>query len=314
MKKLTHIFAAIALSTALTSCLLTHDVENSQPLLVRCNPILHPTTRTVAAEHAKSFPLDADLGVRAYTLPRDRKWSNFSPAAATLLDNAQLVANPQDSLWYPPTDIVWDYNKSLSIVAHSPHSLPTTYHTHYGLSIENYDTEAAPNTPVLYSNIIADLLPEENKLGINIPLQHALCKVDVKVRTVLVEPQYMVVREIALEQIHTEGAFNSLPHPTWYPTSDLADVVLYSDEQGVKLPDNNDHTLDESARLLLPQISTTRLRIVADIMRGGLINSDTVLYSEPFAVQWFPGKYYTYSLELSADKVKIYTPQTDNFE
>ena len=102
MKKLTHIFAALALSTALTSCLLTHDLENSQPLLVRCNPILHPTTRTVAAEHAKSFPLDADLGVRAYTLPRDRKWSNFSPAAATLLDNVQLVANPQDSLWYPP--------------------------------------------------------------------------------------------------------------------------------------------------------------------------------------------------------------------
>jgi hypothetical protein len=48
-------------------------------------------------------------------------------------------------------------------------------------------------------------------------------------------------------------------------------------------------------------------------MRGGLIDSDFTLTSDPFTVAWQAGKYYTYSLEISADAVKIYQPNTSDF-
>lgn len=297
----------------LTSCLLSHDYESAQPVELRCRPILEQTTRTTpTATNSKLFPRELDFGLRAYALPRDRKWSEFSPAATTFLHNTRFAAGP-DNLWYPPTSTPWDYNSALAVVAYAPFSLVTSYDLRNGLVVDNFDSEANPNTDILYSDLLTDLLPERNDLGVDLPFHHALAKVDVKARTVLVDPQYVRVKQIVFEQLRTQGSFVSLPNPTWYTFAEATDVVVYDSAEGWLLPERNDLYIDESSHLFIPQTGLSRIRIVADIMRGGLIDSDFTLTSDPFTVAWQAGKYYTYSLEISADAVKIYQPNTSDF-
>jgi hypothetical protein len=289
----------VASAALLTGCVLGHNQQTDEPVELRCRAIMSLNTRAQAFD--KSFPVDADLGVWAFALPREKEWEIFQPDAETLAANIRMEHN--EALWVPQTPLVWDYDKQLTLIAYSPFEVQASYSPLHGIVFDIYDTEESPNTPLLYTDFVADQKVELNCAGVTLPFYHALSKVDVKIKTVLTNDNAVVVKKIYLEQIHTEGTFFSHPTPEWVTTSGRRDVTLYEDEGGWSLPAKNDTAMEESARLVMPQSGATRLVVVADVLRAGMYYPNQEFVTDQIKIFWEPGKYYTYSLVIAHDSL-----------
>lgn len=318
MKRFVEVLSIVAVAVLLTGCVLGHSVEGEEPIELRCRALVKQSTRTTApleatAPHYESgtnLPLDGDFGLWAFSLPREKRWDIFSPDAEVVADNLRFTA-ADDALWYPPATISWNYNNAMTIVAYAPYEVAARYDSRHGVVVDLYDTQEVPNRDILYSEMVADALPERNAAGVNLTFHHALAKVDLRFHTPHSTREAIVIRRVLFEQIHTEGSFQSLPQPTWNTTSTLDDVTVYQSDEGWALPDNNHQIVEGSMRLMMPQCVVGRVRVEVDMMSGGFMHSGKVLTSGPINILWEPGKYYTYTLNISANSLALEEPEYD---
>lgn len=317
MKRTANILVAtLASAFMLTGCVLGHDMKTDEPVELRCRPVMAPGTR---AEEQSShyvenlFPQTTNIGLWAYSLPRDKQWEIFAPDAKPFAKGLKFANNSQDGLWYPPVRFEWDYSDALTIVAYAPYEQEASFDQKRGLVVEGYDTEANHNVDLMYTEFLADRHCEKNRKGVDLPFHHALAAVDVRISTSLVIDNSIVIHGIYLEEIHSVGTFNSNPEPTWYTTTETRTVPLYEDyEKGWSLPRNNNEIIADGYRWLIPQLGTTRVVVVADVMLGGMITPDQEFVTEPINFIWEPGRHYTYSLNISAESLRVDEPKPED--
>ncbi len=321
MKRVAHIIwgGVVALAMLLTGCVLGHDVTTNKPVELRCSPVMSQRTRTTNTDGKllfNTFPTEADFGLWAYALPRDKQWEVFSPDAEPFVENGRFLHNTTDGLWYPTPSLQWDYNQQLTLAACSPYIAGASFDPENGVVIGNYDTEANPNEELLYSHLMTNRKAERSMSGVELYFYHALAKVDVRMKTTLTESHSLYVKSVTFKNIHTEGAFCSLPNPTWYPTEKLADVCIYSaDDEGWPLPDcNNQIVGGDAARLVMPQAMVTDIVVVADVLRGGMIVPEVEFVVEKATIIWEAGKYYTYTFSLTDSSLRLEGPMPESFK
>lgn len=308
----------MASAMLLTGCVLGHDVSTDKPVELRCSPIMSQRTRSAEAEGKllfNTFPTEADFGLWAYSLPRDKQWEVFSPDAEPFVENGRFQHNATDGLWYPSASLPWAYNQQLTIAACSPYIEGVAFDPEKGVVIGNYDIEAKPNEELLYSHLMTNRRAERSMSGVELYFYHALARVDVRMKTTLTESRSLLVKSITFTNVHTEGAFCSLPNPTWYPTEKLADVCIYSaDDAGWPLPESNNQVVGGDAYcLVMPQGVVTDIVVLADVLHGGMIIPEVEFRVENATIVWEPGKYYTYTFTLTDNSLRMEEPMPETF-
>lgn len=313
------VLAAVASATLLTGCVFGHDMKTDDPVELRCRPVMAPGSRTAAAESEAQleelFPTNTDIGLWAFALPRDKEWAVFSPDAEPFAQGERFTHNDQDGLWYPSQRLNWSYPEALTIVAYAPFEQAASFDPKRGLVIADYDSEKNRNLDLMYTFLLEDRLCEKNKKGVDVPFYHALSTVDVKVTTSLQENKSIVIRAVYFEDICTQGTFNSLPYPQWHTEIDKQTVTMYEgvENEGWSLPENNGHIITDGYRYLIPQIGTTRIVVVADVLMGGMIQPEQRFVTKDINFIWEPGRHYTYSLTISSESLRYEEPDPDKY-
>lgn len=310
-----------AMALSLGGCVLGHDMKTDEPVELRCRPVMSPGLRGADVANQMTsgfdqlFPAEANIGLWAYSLPRDKQWEIFSPDAEKFLPVTTFTHNPEDGLWYPPTSVDWKYSASLTILAYAPREQAVSFDKKRGLIVENYDSEAKHNIDLMYTDFLADLHCENNRQGVYLPFYHALAAVDVKVSTTLTIPGSIAIRGVYLEQITTRGDFFSHPDPVWYPAEEKQTVALYTnDAEGWVLPQNNGEVISGSTRYLIPQMGLTRVVVVADVMQGGMIAPEQRFVTDDVRFLWEPGRHYTYTLNITAKSLHFEEPNPEEYQ
>jgi hypothetical protein len=89
-------------------------------------------------------------------------------------------------------------------------------------------------------------------------------------------------------------------------------VALYeNNEEGWRLPENNTTTITDGFRFLIPQLGSTRIVVIADVLMGGMIAPEQRFVTEDVAFIWESGRYYTYSLNISAESLRVEEPNPE---
>lgn len=313
--------ALCGIAALLGGCVLGHDVSTDEPVELRCRPVMSPgmrgtqTTGQMSSGFDQLFPTETNIGLWAYSLPRDKQWEIFSPDAEQFLSEATFTHNEQDGLWYPSSRVEWKYANSLTILAYAPREQEVSFDKKRGLIIEGYDSEEKHNIDLMYTDFLADLHCENNRQGVYLPFYHALAAVDVKIATTLTIDSSVVIRGIYLEQIAVEGDFFSHPDPEWYPADEKQTITLYTNEtEGWALPQNNGEIVAGSTRYLIPQSGATRIVVVADVLQGGMIAPEQRFVTDDVVFFWEPGRHYTYSLNITTKSLQIEEPNPEEHQ
>lgn len=301
------------MALSLGGCVLGHDMKTDEPVELRCRPIMAPGTRG-EVEHSTEnlFPQATNIGLWAFELPRDKEWEIFAPDAKVFARGVKFSRNEQDGLWYPPARFEWKYPQALTIAAYAPYEQEASFDQKRGIVVADFDTEKNHNIDLMYTELLTGRHCEKNKSGVDLPFHHALATVDVKISTSLQVQSSIIVRGVYLENIRTEGTFNSNPTPTWYTTEKCQTVALYeNNEEGWRLPENNATTITDGFRFLIPQLGSTRIVVIADVLMGGMIAPEQRFVTEDVAFIWESGRHYTYSLNISAESLRVEEPNPE---
>ena len=318
MKHLGGIVAMCAVVTLLVGCITGHDVSTNEPVELRLRAVMSQSSRPDAeGEHlhgfSTTFPTDADLGLWAHSLPRDKKWAIFHPDAKPIATDEHFTYNSEVELWYPAQPLAWLYADALTLFAYSPYEVPAYYDQRQGVVIADFDTKEWEGVDLLYADVVADCHAEKNMDGVPLPFHHALSKVDIKAHTILPNDYTLTITKVEIVGVATKGTLTTLPTPQWSALGERGDVVLYDNEEGWNVTTHNNLYIEGAEELLIPQSGTIYIKVYAEVLNAGFITYKE-LTTPKLLVAWEPGKYYTYNLAISLDSVAVEEPKNENGE
>lgn len=316
MKRFAEIVLAVTMMTLLVGCVIGHDRATDEAVELRLRAVMSQSTRSEAPDvtphegeygFPTTFPANTNLGVWAFSLPRDKKWAVFNPDAKSFVTNEMFVRDAESGLWCPTTRLDWVYSQSLTLIGYAPYELDMEYDVERGLMLRNYDTtNQSEVVDILYTDYIADCHSEKNLRFVNMPFYHALAKVDLEAHTALGDDYIFTIRKITFESLATQGTFYSHPLPEWVAKNRDGSVVVYDSEEGWELLSHNDHHIEGSETILIPQQMDGSVVIEAGVEHAGFVTSYT--YRVPLKTLWEAGKYYTYTLNFTSEGVTIREP------
>ncbi len=318
MKRLVEILLAVASAMALTGCVFGHDITTDEPVELRLRAVMSQSSRPDAEEEhlhgfSTTFPTNADLGLWAFSLPRDKEWEVFNPDAETFASDEQFLYDLTTQLWYPPQTHNWLYADALTLFAYSPYEVPAKYDQRQGVVIADFDTKEWAGVDLLYADMLTNCHAEKNMDGVAMPFHHALAKIDVKAHTILPDDYTLTVTKIEVLDVATKGTLTTLPTPEWSALGEKSNVVLYDNENGWNVTSHSNLYIEGAEGLVVPQRANVRLKIYAEVLFAGFITYKEYI-TPNMSVAWEPGKYYTYNLEFSLDKVVLEEPKNEEGE
>lgn len=298
----------LAVTVLAGGCVVGNKVSNQEPVMLKCKAVMSQNTRSETG-FSTVFGLDEEFVLWAFSLPRGNKWDTFKPDAQPFVTRKQFVGNVTDSLWYCSGNIVWPYSKALTLIAYAPFEASGDYDENKGIVFESYNVLEKPYD-LLYTEYQKDQLNDNNRLSVQIPFEHALCKVDIKTRTMMSASYEVKVKKIVFAGLKYRGTFNSHPNPVWYADSATTDMVLYESETGWTLPENNEKIVAGTPRYMIPHTLNANIQVTVEISGPVIAPVTKTLTTTAVSVTWAPGKYYTYTLEISPESIKFDEPET----
>lgn len=311
MKRVSNI-AIVAVVLLLSGCVIGHDVKTNESVELRLRAIMNNSTRSDSNAEENSgfpttFPEDTDLGLWAFSLPRDKKWGVFRPDAEPFATNEIFSRDEATGLWCPPQRLEWHYPQSLTLIGYAPYDLDIQLDGRRGLMLQGYDLLANQEQDILYTDYIADCHSEENMQCVDVPFHHALARVDFTAHTTLPDGYELKIHRISIESVATRGSFFSQPAPEWEVDATKNIMVFFESEQGWDVAENTNSHIEGSGCFVIPQLVTTHILIEAEMKHAGFV-STRQYRTEQINTRWEVGKYYTYSLNFTLDDVSLKDP------
>lgn len=318
MKRLSEILLTVALVALLAGCVIGHDVDTSEEVELRVRAVMTQRTRTAPSvadipaeeesELSTTFPSDMELGLWAFSLPRDREWAIFYPDAEPFATNEKFSHSEESGLWYPTKGLGWLYPQSLTLIGYAPYDLEVEYSHKHGLVLRDYDTaNQSEVVDVLYTDYISDLHSEKHTKFVDVPFRHALAKVDMKAYTTLPDDYRYTIHKIYFESVATKGTFYSQPSSEWILEEELNELVIYDSEEGCVLVVNESIAIEGAEGLVLPQQVSGCIVVDVEVLHAGFA-SRLSFRTQPLKTVWEEGRYYTYTLSFTLDGVSIKEP------
>ncbi len=140
------------------------------------------------------------------------------------------------------------------------------------------------------------------------PLRHARCKVDFRVKNLVKTTEKKVVRSITLDAAATLGTFRSLPVPTWQLDGSRSPILFFEGEAAT------DHTPRKAGRsvLMLPQELATAVTVEYEYTtaEGAVLRQK--LSTKRITARLEAGRHYIYTLSVGIDEVKFLPEAIEN--
>lgn len=257
---------------------------------------------TRAYDAYEVFPIATQFTLWSYTLPRGKSWDNYSAEALPLTEAKQFTGNRADTIWYCDSQIEWPLTKTLSLFACAPIEAGGTYSPERGICFDNYDAQLY-NYDLMFTDVLNNQLRENNVRYISVPFSHALCKVDVRAKTVI-NTLVFNIKQITIKNLRYKGSFSSLATPQWSATDELTDYVVYHSDDGTVLKQLTGSTLKGTATLLMPQkLNATMEVLYTETNPSTGVTLNKTAQTPAMTDHWVAGKYYTYTLTFSEEGV-----------
>ena len=254
----------------------TYDPE----VELRFDPVLLVATRSDGR-----FPEDRDFGVRLWDYsPGDEtpSWNGFLPLTKISFDGTK---------WSPASSMLWPASsRRIAVQAHFPYGRADAMDLENGICFRDVDVER-DQTDLLYSDLLRNLSKDDGGV-IHIPFRHALCFVDITLRTNAQAAEKVVVKNVSLLNVGTKGNFRSLPEPGW---------TLSGERHGIELFHGNEtlgplHRTIVSGIPMIPQVLDAPLHVTIEFTGTEGFTRTISVDSPPLNKRLECGRHYTLSL------------------
>lgn len=286
---------------AAAGCQITPSELPENEVFLRIRPAQATITR--AGSLGDVFPANQDLALWCYSLPSNLSWSENKYFAEMLADGEQYTCNPSDTLWFGNHDIQWTSDKHFSLFACSPSTLRVEFDLNDEVIIKGVDVSKS-DEDILYASAMYNLDRADYQDYVPLSFEHALCKVDVRLKTSIEDVEYVITR-IAMRNLYHCGTFYSAS-AGWATSGDTEPIELYHNEGGRSLPRQGYTSLGKTI-MCIPQ-ALDSLRFEFDYheidhsefyeKQGKVVDRAYTKVTPIVTKTWQPGKYYTYTVEF----------------
>ena len=309
MKKIVYIFVALML---LAGC--TIDAPTIYDPEVRL--LFHPEMyHHIDDDDADVYPLDQDFSVCAWT--GDRQWLPLSRAFSQEVQLTDSIRKIQvtDTLWVLEEMVMWPSKEQiLSVTAYSPHDEDCKVDREKGVQ---WSTDVfEEQVDLLYAHKEKNRLGNVNNNILHIPFNHALCRVNFRVKNrvdntgaldVFNRPDKITIKKIRIDGVKHRGSFCSLPSPVWTLDEDVQPLEIFD---GVFLTSGTPEPIG-NVWLMVPQTFSTNVFVEFQYTTFANTTITQHIRTVPLTATLEPGHDYTYTLSVGIDDVLFLKERLD---
>lgn len=303
-------FLIVIAAVLLSGCTID-DAEDYNPqmrLMFQPEMYMH-----VAHEDVERFNTKETFAVRAWVLPDTMVWEQAAHIAKeymplmearskeVLVTDTSLRNTVKDTLWVVPENVMWPSKyENLTFIAFSPFIAGCSCDMENGIT---YKTNTLINqTDLLYTAPHSNLNKINNGWVVPLRFQHALCRIDIRVKHRVESNQKITVTKIEIDDVKCRGTFKSLKTPQWELEDSLSTIMIFEGNKEVEpLP-------QEIGRywLLPPQQLDTRITVEYKYTNAaGNTITQKLKTNERLKTALEAGRTYTYTLSIGIDDVKF---------
>ena len=264
-------------------------------------PVMHVTVRSSETpEPSPADPEGLSFGVNAWQLPEGVSWESSQAAAVPYLTGTRLVSD--GPRWRPESGDNWPSNRyTLTCIGFSPYDAATRCDSSEGVVFENIDTTTDPGD-LRYTLPQTDLTKERNGGVVALPMQHALCEMDFRVKGKAgYESVKIAVKRITVNGIATKGNFHSLPEPHWDLGNETGQMLFF--DGSVEIGDTP--RTAGTARRVIPQTLDGSITVEYEFESPSGYGIPQIDTAAPFKRKLEAGRYYTFTLPIGPDGIEI---------
>lgn len=305
MKRLVYILFVVVLA----GCTFD-DVRDFNPdlsLMFQPEMLMH-----VADDDVESFPTEQSFGVKAWALPVGDSWERNCQNAEefielsevkskeVLITDTSLQLTVKDTLWTFDEPIMWPtIFENLTFMAFSPYMEGCDCSVENGVTFSMNTKEQQIDMLYTYPN--ADKHKINNGWVVPLHFEHALCRVDFRVKHRVADNEKITLKRVTLGALHCKGEFNSLPEPTWSLDNELSKVDFFvGNYQVAKLPQEVGEY-----KFVIPQKLNTTVTVIYDYTTASGTTITQTLETPLMQTELKAGNSYTYTLSIGIDDVKF---------
>lgn len=264
----------------LTACSMAVPEDSDPQVIMAFEPVVSPMTR------GNDLPGNS-VGVSIWTLDKNLNWVYGCEAEDYLTES--MIVPGEDGQWYLEDMNVWpSVKKSITVIGYAPYDRVYSCCDEYGVRFSGVNV-LDDQTPLMYTQPQADLHKLSSGGLVFLPLQHALCQLDFKVRERVAEGEDIRVGRIVLDNAFHEGDFRSLPQPEW-EVSGTASEVEFQEGQ---------------SRLMIPQKLCSQVTVEYEYTNAAGLSIVQTVKTREIVKDLKPGYCYTLVLTVGVDDVKF---------
>lgn len=266
----------------------------------------------VSHEDIDRFPTDATFGVAAWALPEGVTWKEgaadaeeFIPLSEArsmevFITDTTLRDTVRDTLWGLPGQVHWPSgNTVLTFLAYSPYEAACGCDRVKGISWSVDLSE--DQTDLLYTAPHADMHKINDGWVVQLIFEHALSKVDFRVKHRVEDDERITVKNITIDAMRHKGTFNSLGTPQWSLDESMMPVTFFEGSVDARpLPQEIGDYM-----LVVPQELDTFVTVEYEYTTFAGTSIVQKLETVPLRTRIEPGRSYTYTLTIGIDDVKF---------
>lgn len=266
----------------------------------------------ISDDNVDRFPTNQTFGVKAWVLPVGLSWEDNIANAEEFVETTEACSNEvfitdttlretiKDTLWTLPEPILWPtIFENLTFIAYSPYIDGVECGKEKGVSFKMDINES--QTDILYTAPHADKHKINNGWIVPLYFEHALCKVNFRVKHRVADTEKITVHKITINNIHYKGEFNSLPYPKWFLDNEQCEMnffegeyVVFKEPEGLGL-----------SKYIIPQKLDTKVTVIFSYTTASGTTITQELLTLPLRTELKCGYNYTYTLSIGIDDVKF---------
>ena len=284
--KLRSIHSVILSVFLLSGCVFGEQTDVQQPY-IGFTPVIGHETR--ASEEAIPFPENLTFNVHA----------------TRFYDNAPVITDETISCafngWYSKQK--WD-DSDLVVAAYYPSSLNVEYQRSKGYSIKDF-TLTSPDDDIL---IAAETQAKcDDRELVTLHFEHKLSKIDFRVHHSLAANIKVKIKSIKIEGFSKTGSYNLTRAHEWDVNADRESIIIYDAYEGLEQVVTNSSAYIGEEFSVIPQyfLADITATFLVKSGNGGWVTEELTVSEH--VTDWIPGQLYTYTLNLTDQKLTCTT-------
>ena len=257
---------------------------NRMPVNIGFDPVIGHDTRV---EESVPFPQDRTFNV----------WAVKESNGDIYLDDEMVAYTGQGWL----ASKTWPQT-GLSFEVYSPSSLNVEFTNDRGLTIKDFDCSKGEVDILIAKTGITDI--DADSL-VTLTFEHVLSRVEFRMIQSLAQDMHVRVKKIEMTGFASKGTYNSRDDQAWKAGAKDYSYVAFENQDGVDV--TSDPVYVGSDFYAIPQLCNAKVAVTFDVKFGDAGWIEQISEIKDLDTRWKPSTHYTYTLNLTMDKLTYTT-------